>query len=60
MDGKITLDQFMVGPDGGARSAEEDDHDDMDLADLDAFLDDIFGQVGRTPKRRSGRRQSRR
>jgi predicted nucleic acid-binding Zn-ribbon protein len=60
VDGKITLDQFMVGPDGGARSAEEDDHDDMDLADLDAFLDDIFGQVGRTPKRRSGRRQSRR
>ena len=57
MDGKITLDEFMVGPDGGAGRAEDDD--DMDLADLDAFLDDIFSEVDRTPKRRSGR-QSRR
>jgi hypothetical protein len=44
----------LVGPDLGAGSAEEED-DDMDLADLDAFLDDIFGEVDRTPKRRSGR-----
>jgi hypothetical protein len=57
VDGKITLDEFMVGPDGGAGRAEDDD--DMDLADLDAFLDDIFSEVDRTPKRRSGR-QSRR
>jgi chromosome segregation ATPase len=58
-DGKITLDEFMVGPDIGAGNAEEEDGD-MDLADLDAFLDDIFGNVGRAPRRQGRSRQSRR
>jgi hypothetical protein len=57
-DGKITLDEFMLGPDGGSDSGEEDG--DMDLADLDAFLDDIFREVDHAPKRRAGRRSSRR
>lgn len=56
VDGEITLDEFMVGPAGG--SEEEDG--DVDMADLDAFLDDIFAEVDRAPKRRGGRRQPRR
>lgn len=58
-DGKITLDEFVVGPEGGSDCAEQEDSD-MDLADLDAFLDDIFREVERAPSRRRGRRQSRR
>jgi chromosome segregation ATPase len=56
VDGKITLDEFMLGPEGGT----EDEDGDMDLADLDAFLDDIFAEVDRAPKRRSGRKKPRR
>jgi predicted RNase H-like nuclease (RuvC/YqgF family) len=58
VDGKITLDQFMVGPGGGTSNAEEDGGD-MDLADLDTFLADIFSEVDRTPRRRGRRRASR-
>lgn len=58
VDGRITFDAFMKGPDFGVSHAEEE-VDDMDLADLDAFLADIL--LGAEPgvKPAKGRRSQR-
>ena len=57
VDGKITLDEFTKGPAG----AGEDDADmDLDPAELDAFLADIFLGGDRSSRRGRGRRPSRR
>lgn len=58
VDGKITLDEFVVGPNVGV--SDEEDFDDADLADLDAFLADALLGAARRARRQGGRRASRR
>jgi hypothetical protein len=67
VDGKITLDEFLKGPDGGAGDnddygydGEDDGDEDLGLEDLHALLSDMVRQVESKPRRRRGRRPSRR
>jgi hypothetical protein len=55
VDGKIAIDEFLMGPDGGMDSADVD----LDLEDVDAFFADMFLRVEHTSRGRRGRRPRR-
>ena len=55
VDGKIAIDEFLMGPDGGTDSADMD----LDLEDVDAFFADMFSRLERTSGGTRGRRPRR-